>query len=54
MEADNARLEAPAGWRPLAPRLEVVRAEATHVTVVASHLPALIAERLKMLDRPLA
>ncbi len=51
--ADDARLEAPAGWRLLVPRLEVVRAEATHVAVVTSHLPALIAERLKVLDRPL-
>ncbi len=48
----DTRLEALAGWQSLAPRLEVLRTEATHVAVVTSHLPEIIAARLGELDRP--
>ena len=47
----DARIEAPAGWSHLAKGLEVVRVDGTHQTVVTTHLPGLVAERLATLDR---
>lgn len=46
----DARLEAPRGWQELAPQLDLVAAPTTHLAVVTSHLPGIVAARLAELD----